>query len=134
MIRDIVESLGALPAWVVAWMFLALAPVNLASLFFLNEPNGILISILALAGIVPNVIILLFNRGIHGVADLMTVPHMIAWPPLFYVAYTTFLEIDNGAYLTYLCILLAVNLVSLVFDFRDAFRWLRGRWYSHAKA
>jgi len=110
------------PTWVMAWVLLILAPTNIASLFFLGEPSGLLVAALALGGMTITTITLILERGFSRLAGA---GHVIAWTPL--VLMLVFAKPEgSAAYGTYLTILLMVNLISLVFDFEDGWKWLRG--------
>ncbi len=47
MIREIWSSFRALPALVQIWVAFILAPVNMATILFINQPGGLLVAALA---------------------------------------------------------------------------------------
>ena len=79
LIRDIWRSFRALPLWVQIWVGVILVPVNMASLWFANETMGALIAVLAVSGMVPNLLIIFFDRGF---SKAMALPHLAIWIPL----------------------------------------------------
>ncbi|WP_344842627.1 hypothetical protein [Celeribacter arenosi] len=119
---DIWTSFRALPLWVIIWMMVILAPINMISLYFASEPMGILVTALAWGGMLTSQIVLMRHRGF---TKLVSGGHVIFWVPL--VLLLVFARpVANGAYDTYLAILLAVNLLSLLFDINDLRLWLGG--------
>ena len=110
------KSFGALPLWVKIWMVLVLGPVNMASIFFLDEPQGVLIAILAYGGMILNLPIIWVEKGM---SKMMSLPHVLVWTPLMFVLWPLL-----GA--PYATILFVVNLISLVFDYVDSWKWLKG--------
>jgi len=123
LIADVWGSAMRLPVWVLIWVLVVLVPVNLASLVYLSEPYGLLVAVLAVGGMVPNVFIIFWERG---VSRWMTFPHLVLWTPL--VLLLPFLLRGDPApgFARYLWLLLAVDVISLGFDYRDARRWWRG--------
>jgi len=122
MIVDIYNSFRAMPLWVQIWVAFVLFPVNMASLFFVGEPMGIWIAVLAIGGMLPNLPIILYDRGF---SKLMAFPHLLPWTIL--VGWILFARPEGSEnFAIYLWILLMVDLVSLGFDYPDALKWLRG--------
>ena len=102
--------------WIAAW----LVPVNMASLFFLGERNGVAICLLAILGMAFNIPIMVKERGM---TDLMALPHLVLWTPLvLLVGLTLFADIGSG-YRLFLIVLFVTDVVSLVFDARDFQAW-----------
>ena len=79
MIVAIWNSFRRLPLWVQGWMVFLLIPINVISLFFLREPMGVLVCVLAIGGMVPNLFIMAVDRGM---SKLMAVPHIFLWTPI----------------------------------------------------
>lgn len=124
MLREVWQSFHRLPLWVRLWMALWLVPVNLWSLAHMGDPNGAWIAGLAVAGMLPNVAIMAYERGL---SKLMALPHLIFWLPCVLLVAVTLLALDVvGGYRVYLWVLLATHLVSLAFDVPDVLRWRRG--------
>ena len=122
-IARIMESHSALPTWVQIWMNLILGPVNLATLFFLSQPGGPLIATLAIGGMAITVAIVFATGGFSKVA---AAGHILPWTPL--VVMLVFARPEGTAfYDTFLTVLLATNVISLVFDFNDLRVWLKSR-------
>lgn len=122
IILDIWRSYRSLPLWVQIWVFGILVPVNSAALFFIFQPFGILIAFLAISAMLPNIAVMLYERGL---SKLMAIPHLLPWSIL---VIWLFIAMPQGstAYIAYLWVLLAVDAISLAFDFPDALKWLRG--------
>lgn len=119
---DIWASFRAMPGWVQIWVMFLLVPINMASLFFLGEPMGLWIAFLANIAMMLNMPVMLYDRGF---SKLMALPHLIPWTIL--VGILVFARPDaSGVYDIYLWILLGANTISLLFDYPDAVKWLRG--------
>lgn len=119
---DIWRSLRSLPAWVQIWVFAVLVPVNTAAIFFIAQPHGIWVAALAIGAMLPNIPIMLAERGL---SKTMALPHLLPWGVL--VLWLAFSMPEwQGAAAAYLWLLLAVDTISLVFDFPDALKWWRG--------
>ena len=121
-ITEIWRSFRALPLWVQIWVALVLLPVNLFSLAFVDQHNGLLIALLAVGGMAPNIVIMLAERGL---SRLMALPHVLIWTPLIVIVWQTLGTASQG-YAGFLWLLLAVDLCSLAFDYLDVLKWWRG--------
>lgn len=119
---DIWRSYRSLPLWVQIWVFGILVPVNSAAIFFVFQPSGQWVALLAIGAMLPNIPIMLYERGL---SKMMALPHLIPWS-LLVVWLLTSMPQGSPAYTTYLWILLLVNTISLAFDFPDAVKWLKG--------
>ncbi|MDT8328220.1 MAG: hypothetical protein RQ750_12685, partial [Roseovarius sp.] len=71
-----------------------------------------------------NGVLMLFERGF---SKIMALPHVLIWTPLV-VLILWLLARDDLApgYARYLMVLLVVDLFSLVLDYADTVKWLRG--------
>ena len=122
LIVDIWRSFMAHPKWVIAWVIFILAPVNIASIAFLDMPSGLLVATLVWSGMGLMFIPMIVQRGFSKGASAA---HIIPWTTL--VFYLLLARPDvSGAYDQYLTVLLTTNTVSLLFDYTDTYRWLRG--------
>lgn len=119
---DIYQSYRRMPTWVQIWVLFILVPVNMTSLLFVSEPMGLWIAILAVGAMLLNVPIMLFDRGF---SKMMALPHLLPWTLLVGILLFTRPE-AGGAFSTYLWLLLAIDLISLGFDYPDAMKWLKG--------
>ncbi|WP_170344530.1 hypothetical protein [Ruegeria atlantica] len=126
MVLDIWRSFRMLPVWVQVWVAFILVPVNLLPLAFLDQPQGYLIALLAVSGMALNVPIMVAARGMSGA---MALPHILCWVPLVIIVTLLLFSEDplSPAFAGFLRVLLIVDITSLVFDFRDAARWLNSR-------
>lgn len=120
LFADIWVSFRALPLWVMIWMTVILAPINMVSLYFVSKPMGILVAVLAWGGMLTSHIVLARHRGF---TKLVSGGHVIFWVPLVLILIFA-RPVANGAYDTDLTILLVVNLLSLLFDINDLRLWL----------
>lgn len=119
---DIWASFRALPAWVQIWVGFLLMPINMASLFFLGEPMGIWVAVLANIGMMLNMPVMFYDRGF---SKMMALPHIIPWTIL--VGILAFARPEAaGIYDVYLWVLLGANTISLAFDYPDAAKWFHG--------
>ena len=119
---DVFNSLRALPVWVQIWVFIILVPVQVASLFFLSEPLGFWIAILAILGMMPNIFIILYERGF---SKLMSIPHLLPWTGLVLLIIFARPEGSTG-FGVYLWVLLVITFISLIFDYIDAIKLWNG--------
>ena len=122
MITDIYHSFRAMPVWVQIWVLLILVPVNMASLWFLHEPFGIWIAVLANGAMLLNVPVMLKDRGF---GKMMALPHLAPWTGLV-IWLALFRPAGSDCYNLYLLLLLVVNTISLAFDYPDAIKWYKG--------
>lgn len=122
LMADILKSFFSLPNWVIIWLLAVLGPVNMASFFFLSEPEGPLIAGLVAAGMLLSLSVVPFERGL---SKLTAVGHLIPWTILVLHIVFARPEID-GVYDLYLTVLAVVNTISLAFDYVDSYKWLRG--------
>ncbi len=124
MIADIYFSFRRLPVWVQFWIALILVPVNIAPLAFWTAPNGPVIASLAIAGLAPNLVILLVARGF---TKLMALSHLIFWSPLVaLLAYGLATGAITGPFAGLAAVLLIVDVISIGFDLVDFRAWLQG--------
>ncbi len=123
LIREIWASYRRLPLWVQAWVGLWLAPVNFAAVAFVGERNGVLIAVLMLAGILPNLPIMVAKRGMTA---LMALPHLLAWPLMLIIVVVTLFQGTSSAHSVYLVLVLITNVISLAFDAVDFNAWRNG--------
>ncbi len=122
MLTEIWKSFRAMPTWVQIWVGLLLTPINMAAIFFIDQPSGVWIAILAIGAMLANMPIIVYDRGF---SKLMAFPHLIPWTIL--VIWITFARpMGSDEYDTYLWILLFTNAISLGFDFPDAWEWWKG--------
>jgi len=104
-------------------MMFLLMPANVASLFFLDQPMGTWIAILALGGMLPNLPILAYERGF---SKLLAIPHLISWTLLVGLILLARPE-ASGIYKGYIWVVLVIDTISLFFDYSDAFKWITGQ-------
>jgi hypothetical protein len=123
MIKDIYSSFRLLPTWVQIWIALILVPVNAASIFFTSHPYGPVVALLAIFGMAANLIPMVRDREF---GSIMALPHLLLWTPLvFIVLFGALPNTPSSGFRTYLFILLIVNIISLAFDYPDAWKWYR---------
>jgi len=104
-------------------MTLLLVPVNLATVLFLGQQRGVLIAVLAIAGMAFNMPIMI-RAG--GMTHLMALPHLVLWTPLVVLAVITLFADVSGGYRTFLVLLIVIDTISLAFDARDFAKWRSG--------
>jgi hypothetical protein len=123
MILQIWQSYRRLPLWVQLWVALILVPVNAASLFFVTQPAGAWLALMAVGAMLCNGVLMLVERGF---SKVMALPHVLIWTPMLgLILWLLTQDIDDG-FRTYLLILLAVDVVSLLLDIIDTRKWLSG--------
>lgn len=119
---EIWDSFRSTPTWVQIWIMLVLGPINMASMFFINEPMGMLIAFLANIGMLLNIPVMIYDRG---VSKLMSIPHLLPWTALVLVILFN-RPAATGLYDTFLSALLIINIISLAFDYVDSMKWIKG--------
>ncbi|MDU8926130.1 hypothetical protein RXV86_01905 [Alisedimentitalea sp. MJ-SS2] len=122
LITEIWGSFRAMPFWVQVWVALILVPVNMASLLFLTQPGGLWVAFLANIAMILNLPILIAERGF---SKRMALPHLPFWTVLVLWLLLARPEAQGG-YATYLWLVLIVDVISLGFDYPDAWKWWQG--------
>lgn len=122
IIVQIWGSFRAMPVWVQVWVVFILVPVNMASLLFIFEPMGMWIAFLANIAMMMNLPVMIIDRGF---SKMMALPHLVPWTVLIAILIIARPE-ATGLYDSYLWVLMATNIISLLFDFPDAIKWLGG--------
>lgn len=122
LLTDIWSSYRSLPAWVQIWVFGILVPVNAASIFFIGQPSGIWIALLAIVAMLINVPVMIVERGF---SKTMALSHIPLWTVLV-VWLLVSPPAGSQGYQAYLYVLLIVDLISLAFDYPDTYRWIKG--------
>ncbi len=122
---DTLQQMTSLPLAMLVWIRL-LAFINITSLFWLKRPQGrwVLGALLFICAI--NLPMLI---GGTGLGKILGVPHVLAWMPLImYLAHQFRTgEIQIKSVFGMWCLLvITVNLISVVFDSRDAVQYLLG--------
>ena len=123
LFSDIIRSFISLPKWVKFWLMFILGPVNFASLFFLNEPEGMLTAGLVFAGVILSTAPAFFERGLSKAGAF---GHLVPWTILVIHILIARPEGGSDVYNTYLTVLAVVNGISLAFDYVDSYKWLKG--------
>lgn len=127
--QDIWHSFRRMPFWVQIWVAVILVPINLLTLLFWYEPYGHWVSLLAVGGMLPNVLIMALDRGF---SKAMALSHVVLWLPLCGLCVYLLIQALNGSlalstsYLILLCLLLTIDVISLFFDIPDSIKWLKG--------
>lgn len=123
MILQIWQSYRRLPLWVQLWVALILVPVNAASLLYLAQPAGAWLALMAVGAMLCNGVLMLVERGL---SKVMALPHVLMWTPMLGLILWLLTQDIADGFRTYLVILLAVDLASLILDVIDTRRWLSG--------
>ncbi len=125
MVVEIWQSFRRIPLWVQIWVAVILVPVNLLPLAFVNEPYGLWVAVLSIGGMLPNLPIMMLERGL---SKRMALPHLVIWTPLVVLVGWILLsdQVLSDGYRWMLIALLLVDLVSLAFDYVDAAKWQAG--------
>lgn len=123
MIAAIWHSYRRLPLWVQLWVALILVPVNAASLAFVTQQAGLWLAAMAVGAMLLNGVLMLVERGF---SRAMALPHVVIWTPMLGLVVWLLAQDIPAGYRAYLLILLAVDIVSLVFDVIDTRKWLSG--------
>lgn len=118
------QSFMRLPLWVRLWILIGLGGVNAAALALTHWPTGFWASWALVAIVAVNLPMVLIQQG-YG--RILALPHLVVWIPLCIYAFMRLLADDATAgEQSYAALLLAVNGLSVAFDLRDSWHWLRG--------
>lgn len=135
MITDIWNSYRRMPLWVQIWVGLILVPINLLSIIFWNQDYGEWVAILAVGGMLPNLVFMALDRGF---GKSMALSHVVIWTPLcilvIYLLGSVLMLAASGfqpagmsnSYVLFLFTLLVIDVISLCFDYPDSIKWLKG--------
>lgn len=123
MILQIWQSYRRLPLWVQLWVALILVPINAASLFLLKHPAGAWLALMAVGAMLCNGVLMLVERGF---SKVMALPHVLIWTPMLGLILWLLNQDIAESYRSYLIVLLAVDVVSLILDVIDSRKWLSG--------
>ena len=121
----LLRSILGLPRWVQGWLVMLIA-TNLAALWFLDHPIGLWTAIAFAAVAAMNLPIMLAQGGI---TRLMSFPHMIWLPLLFFLVgelFGTGAPAVGSPIWMFAITVFVVNLISVMFDLLDIVRWLHG--------
>lgn len=124
MFVDIWQSYRSVPLWVQIWVYF-LVVVNLLTVVFLGEFSAGTIAVLSYAGMIPNIFLALFQRG---VSKAWSISHVFVWTlQIPIIGYYLFVgSPTSSTYTTFLIVLLVTNIISLVFDYIDSIKWVMG--------
>lgn len=122
LVSDITQSFQAYPTWVKLWMNFVLGPINVAALFFIGQPGGPIVAILALLGMVLTILPVPFERGF---SKATAFGHIVPWTVLIGIILLARPE-GSAAFDVYLTVLLVLNTISLGFDYVSAYKWIKG--------
>ncbi|EAQ25105.1 hypothetical protein [Roseovarius sp. 217] len=123
MILEIWQSYRRLPLWAQLWVAVILVPVNAASLLYITQPAGAWLALMAIGAMLCNGVLMLIERGF---SKVMALPHVLIWTPMLGLILWLLSQDIADSYRTYLVILLAVDVVSLILDLSDTRKWLSG--------
>lgn len=118
-------SFRRLPLWVQVWMALVLVPVNLLSFLVLEYQAAQMVALAAVLALGSNMLLLYRYEGF---SRAMALPHLVFWGPLQILLLMRVLQTpapDSGEVL-FICLVLLVNGISLIFDLLDTWRWWQG--------
>lgn len=124
--KELYQSFLGLPTWVKIWMVAILIPTNMVGLLFLEHDIGIWIAVLGLAGMAPNILVMIFEKAF---SKTMAVSHIIPWTILVvYLSIKLFRgEVPEGPIYFVAWIVLLVDSISLIFDYKESIEWFQER-------
>ncbi len=130
VLMDIWRSFRSLPLWVQIWVGVILVPVNMSTIFMLLQENGKgwFILTLSMGGMVPNLYLMFKERGF---SKAMAFSHLVFWIPLLYflfiwIGLAMIMVPEDKLFIWHLVILFVVNAISICFDLKDSWQWLKG--------
>lgn len=124
--KELYQSFLSMPTWVKIWMVGILVPVNMLGLLFLDQEIGLWIAILGLAGMIPNMFVMYFEKAF---SKTMAVSHIIPWTILVvYLAIKLIKgEVPDGNIYYVVWAVLIVDIISLLFDYKESVEWFQER-------
>lgn len=123
--RQLWLSFRRIPLWVQVWMALVLVPVNLLSFLVLDYQAAQMVALAAALALGSN--LLLLYRYV-GFSRVMALPHLVFWGPLQVLLVMRVLQnpAPGAGEVLFICLVLLVNGISLIFDLLDTWRWWQG--------
>ena len=124
--KELYQSFLSLPTWVKIWMMGILVPVNMIGLLFLDHSIGIWMAILGLAGMLPNLFVMYFEKAF---SKTMAVSHIIPWTALVVYLIVQLVQgnVPNGNIYYAVWAMLIVDIISLAFDYKETIEWFQER-------
>lgn len=124
--KELYQSFLSLPLWVKVWMLCILVPVNMLGLLFLDQEVGLWIAILGLAGMIPNMFVMYFEKAF---SKTMAVSHVIPWTALVAFLAVKLIkgEVPEGNIYYAVWLVLIVDSISLLFDYKESVEWFAER-------
>ncbi|OGT55862.1 MAG: hypothetical protein A3E01_14860 [Gammaproteobacteria bacterium RIFCSPHIGHO2_12_FULL_63_22] len=121
----LLASMLGLPAWVQAWMVILLA-TNMAAFAFLDTDVGFWTAG-AFAVVAAFNLPMMVIQG--GLTRLLSVPHFVwlALVPYLFLSLFGSEPLPPGSTRHFAVAVLVVNSISLMFDFLEVYRWLKGQ-------
>jgi len=123
--RQLWLSFRRLPLWVQVWMALVLVPVNLLSFLVLEYQAAQMVALAAVLALGSNMLLLYRYAGF---SRAMALPHLVVWGPLQILLLMRVLQTPapDAGEVMFICLVLLVNGISLIFDLLDTWRWWQG--------
>lgn len=123
--RQLWLSFRRIPLWVQVWMALVLVPVNLLSFLVLDYQAAQMVALAAVLALGSNM--LLLYRYV-GFSRVMALPHLVFWGALQVLLVMRVLQnpAPGAGEVLFICLVLLVNGISLIFDLLDTWRWWQG--------
>jgi hypothetical protein len=123
--RQLWLSFRRLPLWVQVWVALVLVPVNLLSFLMLEYQAAQMVALAAVLALGSNMLLLYRYAGF---SRAMALPHLVVWGPLQILLLMRVLQTPapDAGEVMFICLVLLVNGISLIFDLLDTWRWWQG--------
>lgn len=124
--KELYQSFLSLPHWVKIWMFCILIPVNMLGLLFLDHVVGQWMAILGLAGMIPNIFVMYFEKAF---SKTMALSHVIPWTALviFLAVQLSQGKVPDGPIFYVAWTVIIVDTISLLFDYKESAEWFAER-------
>ena len=103
-----------------------LVPVNMIGLLFLDNEIGLWIAILGLAGMIPNLFVMYFEKAF---SKTMALSHIIPWTALvIFLAIQLFRgKVPDSPIFYVSWVVIIVDTISLLFDYKESVEWFAER-------
>ena len=101
-------------------------PINMIGLFFLDQEIGQWVAILGLAGMIPNMFVMYFEKAF---SKTMALSHVIPWTVLVVFLAIQLYQgtVPDGPIYYVAWAVLVVDTISLVFDYKESVEWFQER-------
>lgn len=119
LMQAFVAEVEKQPLWVQIWLNI-LGPVNIAAIFFIFKSR---LAWIVLGAIALSFIGILYLYAEFGYVRLLGLPHIVFWTPMLLYFWKIVPGLEPSLLKKYLYLVMAINFISLMFDYADVARY-----------